>query len=268
MAPHFRAGTPENPLPAPIPTPPDPTLDPSPPPEEIDWYETYIKEGASIPEDVLGSYLTSAPVIEGGMGHTSPVYIDPDYAIGYGYTTSGTNRFRTFEIPAPLPLGDDLFEIHHLGESYPLTAGVPFDFTTLDPTGVESFVLLGIDEAETLNADTPDPFVYGVSFMTPGTVDITSFALVSVPEPSADFNGDGFVDFTDFVDFSNVFGQKVPPADAKFDLSGNGEIDFADFVQFSNAFGTGVAAVPEPANLTLLLGGGTLVLVLRRRHAF
>ena len=80
---------------------------------------------------------------------------------------------------------------------------------------------------------------------------------VTVSELAEDFDGNGTVDFGDFVQFSNAFGQDVPPADAQFDLDGNGTIGFGDFVQFSNAFGNmaGIAAVPEPAsNLLLLMG--------------
>lgn len=87
--------------------------------------------------------------------------------------------------------------------------------------------------------------------------------LSSLPE---DFDDDGDVDFSDFVAFSNVFGQDVPPADAVFDLNGNGSVDFTDFVQFSNAFGTtaGVVSVPEPAISTLLCLGLLAVVGQRR----
>ena len=52
---------------------------------------------------------------------------------------------------------------------------------------------------------------------------------------NADFDGDGDVDFADFVAFARAFGA-VPGAanwDAVFDLEENGRIDFRDFVLFA-----------------------------------
>lgn len=83
-----------------------------------------------------------------------------------------------------------------------------------------------------------------------------------------DFNGNGTVDFADFVMFSNVFGQDVPPGDPKFDLDMNGNIGFSDFVTFSVAFGNSanVASVPEPTGLTsVCLGLFTLLSMLKRK---
>ena len=53
---------------------------------------------------------------------------------------------------------------------------------------------------------------------------------------SADFNGDGIVNFADFFDFVDAFGT----TDAKYDLDGNGIVNFADFFEFVDAFGTSV----------------------------
>ena len=51
---------------------------------------------------------------------------------------------------------------------------------------------------------------------------------------TADFNGDGIVNFADFFDFVDAFGT----TDAKYDLDGNGIVNFADFFEFVDAFGT------------------------------
>ncbi len=55
---------------------------------------------------------------------------------------------------------------------------------------------------------------------------------------SADFDGNGTVDFTDFLTFVQGFGKSADQADfnANLDLDGNGTIDFADFLLFVNAF--------------------------------
>ena len=95
--------------------------------------------------------------------------------------------FQTFEIPDPLPQGDDKFFIAHNDIGYSLTAGVPFDFTTIDPLGVDSFLLLGIDETELIDSDanSDPPFVFGMTFAEPGIANFSTFPLLAaVPEPS------------------------------------------------------------------------------------
>ena len=60
--------------------------------------------------------------------------------------------------------------------------------------------------------------------------------------PSADFNEDGTVDFSDFLEFVKVFG-KAPGDegyDARMDLDkSGGDINFQDFLAFAQAFGSG-----------------------------
>lgn len=58
--------------------------------------------------------------------------------------------------------------------------------------------------------------------------------------PAADFDGDGAVGFTDFLQFAGVFGLTRGDAgyDARYDLDGNGMIGFSDFVIFATSFGT------------------------------
>ena len=53
-------------------------------------------------------------------------------------------------------------------------------------------------------------------------------------QKTADFNGDGIVNFADFFDFVDAFGT----TDAQYDLDDNGIVNFADFFEFVDAFGT------------------------------
>jgi len=53
----------------------------------------------------------------------------------------------------------------------------------------------------------------------------------------ADFDCSGRVDFGDFFQFADVFGQTVPPVEARFDLDGDGSITFGDFFIFADVFG-------------------------------
>ena len=54
-----------------------------------------------------------------------------------------------------------------------------------------------------------------------------------------DFDGDGDVDFADFLSFARAYGSKQGEAnyDAKFDLSDNNEVDFNDFLLFARNYG-------------------------------
>lgn len=61
------------------------------------------------------------------------------------------------------------------------------------------------------------------------------------PEPgtSADFDGNGKVDFSDFIAFAQNFGRSDGDEnyDAKFDLTGDDRVDFSDFIAFAQQFG-------------------------------
>ena len=62
-----------------------------------------------------------------------------------------------------------------------------------------------------------------------------------VPEPtvptagalSGDFDGNGKVDFADFILFAQAFGGTDP----LYDLDGSGAVDLTDFILFVNNFG-------------------------------
>ncbi|MDP6779864.1 MAG: FG-GAP-like repeat-containing protein [Candidatus Latescibacteria bacterium] len=61
-------------------------------------------------------------------------------------------------------------------------------------------------------------------------------------EDPADFNGDGLINFSDFVLFASAFGG----ADPAYDLDGDGVVAFGDFVRFASAFTRG-ASLGRPA---------------------
>jgi hypothetical protein len=60
--------------------------------------------------------------------------------------------------------------------------------------------------------------------------------LIFLPPPTclADWNGDGTVDFNDFLAFLNDYNAGNPRAD----LNGDGTVDFNDFLQFLNHYNT------------------------------
>ena len=59
-----------------------------------------------------------------------------------------------------------------------------------------------------------------------------------------DLNGNGVVDFPDFIAFASAFGSSEGAANfnAKADLNGNGAIDFPDFLVFAQQFGQPVSS--------------------------
>lgn len=72
--------------------------------------------------------------------------------------------------------------------------------------------------------------------ITPTDIAVT----LRLARPSPDFNGDGRVDFGDFVALGMHFGASRGNAryDAKYDLDQDGTIGFGDFLIFGQAFGT------------------------------
>ncbi len=81
---------------------------------------------------------------------------------------------------------------------------------------------------------------------------LSTFALLMYPLPlsaqnstvgdqalTPDFDGDGQVDFSDFLAFAGQFGARQGDGryDARYDLDGDGEIGFSDFLIFISNFG-------------------------------
>ena len=73
-----------------------------------------------------------------------------------------------------------------------------------------------------------------------GTILLWDIAQIIAPQTRGpDFDGDGTVGFSDFVQFASAFGlsQGDEGYDARFDLDGNGAVGFSDFLIFAGAFG-------------------------------
>lgn len=118
---------------------------------------------------------------------------------------------------------------------------------------------------------TPD----GISVLT-GTVVYEALDLVSgggcmaLNSLGGDFDGNGKVEFADFLVLSNSFGQDVSRYEDG-DIDCNGRVEFADFLVLSSNFGSSLgaeasaASVPEPS-CTLLVGMGLVGLTFTRRR--
>ena len=71
---------------------------------------------------------------------------------------------------------------------------------------------------------------------------------------TADLNGDGQVEFADFLILAGAFGDTVPPfGNGGADINGNGTVDFPDFLIMAGSFGGSVVDLQrvefmEPTN--------------------
>ena len=77
--------------------------------------------------------------------------------------------------------------------------------------------------------------IYYSTLVNNGTVDVPENLVRIAGSCLADFNMDGFVDFTDFDSFVTAFEAGDPAADFNTD----GFIDFTDFDAFVSAFEAG-----------------------------
>ena len=125
-------------------------------------------------------------------------------------------------------------------EGVNFAAGTP---VTLAPSG-----FLARAEFETVADVTGREFSIGIDMVTLAEsttsreVLTTTNSITFNAASSPDFDGDGTVGFSDFVQFASRFGEQQGDAgfDARFDLDGNGEIGFSDFLIFARNFGNEV----------------------------
>src|SRR3989344_7063644 len=75
------------------------------------------------------------------------------------------------------------------------------------------------------------------------------------PLKTADFNGDGRVDFDDFFLFADRFGSNIN----QFDLNDNGRVDYDDFFMFADGFGESVEQQPIVGPTTADLNGDGVI---------
>ena len=108
----------------------------------------------------------------------------------------------------------------------------------------------------------------------------TQFALVNAfqlsqtsvqecdPNSQGDLDGNGIVEFADFLILSGNFGNPAS-SHTEGDIDCNGTVDFADFLALSGNFGQsvgGAESVPEPGGLALFGLSGMVLGCLRRRR--
>jgi prepilin-type N-terminal cleavage/methylation domain-containing protein len=105
------------------------------------------------------------------------VFIDPDYATGYDYSSS--INFKSVLVPKPLPGGQKNFELVVGDKTFPLEAGKRFWFTEQGyPTGVPAFTIRGIDLSEQLDATNMAAFMTGITFIQEGNPRVRMVPIV------------------------------------------------------------------------------------------
>ncbi|MGC4406255.1 nidogen-like domain-containing protein [Methyloversatilis sp. MC4-4] len=115
----------------------------------------------------------------------TPVFIDPDIAIGYDYIVNSGPSITSVLLPT---FGDGLYDLWLWnGEAWVasgdvLTGGVTFTFAE----AVTRFRILGIEEGAALDPLNPTAFVTGLTFSETGPVSMSQNPIVvtvPVPEP-------------------------------------------------------------------------------------
>ncbi len=124
------------------------------------------------------------------------------------------------------------------GDPFP---GIPVLFAVTEGGGAVSTTAARADtsgRAATTLTLGPQP---GMHTVVARAIDLASAVFTATAHGSPDLNGDGAVDFEDFVLFAQKFGRESDDDgyDARFDLDGDGAIGFSDFLIFANAFGQG-----------------------------
>lgn len=123
-------------------------------------------------------------------------YIDPPLAVGYTYTVEGGPNFASVYIPAPLPNGDETFQVEFNGQVAPLRAGEEFNFTSSVPGGVSTFRITGIDTTEALDPTNATAFVTGLTFVSDSVTDY-SVTMVPIVQDPNDTDLDGVPNASD-----------------------------------------------------------------------
>lgn len=135
--------------------------------------------------------------------------------------------------------------------AFPLTlpeGSVGANFAASTPVTLAPSGFLARAEFETVADVTGREFSVGIRTVTlAGSItsrDVlrTTNSIMFNAAASPDFDGDGTVGFSDFVQFASRFGEQQGNAgfDSRFDLNGDGEIGFSDFLIFARNFGNEV----------------------------
>ncbi len=157
-------------------------------------------------------------------------FFDPPIATGYDYWVNDISpNIESVLIPAPLPQGDDTFEVVFGSHVEVLSAMTPFFFTDFVPEGVREFTIRGIDEAEMLSPTDGAAFVTGLTF-----VEVTAEGSILFMDPIVEGE-----------EVDNIPPVVTPPADIIVQATGTlTAVDIGTATAIDNV---GVVSGPSPS---------------------
>ena len=117
--------------------------------------------------------------------------------------------------------------------------GIPVLFTVTEGSGAVSTTAVRADTSGNAATTLTLGREAGMNTVVARAADLEPAVFTARAHGSPDVNGDGQVDFSDFVVFAQKFGQRQGDEgyDARCDLDGDETIGFADFLIFAGAFG-------------------------------
>jgi hypothetical protein len=177
-----------------------------------------------------------------GSGSESTQVLEPALTLrtsllDFGTIKTGETTTKTFGI---VNTGTDTLRVDNV-------SGASAPFQTVLVTVIPVFVIAPGDSAAVLVSFVPAAAgnFTGVLTLSGNVPDVmlalagSAISATSDTGKVGDFNGDGNVAFSDFIQFAGAYGTKPGSAryDAKFDLDGNGDIGFQDFIIFARNYG-------------------------------
>lgn len=165
-------------------------------------------------------------------GKLPPSISIPTASVDYGTVEVGRSHTRTIEIRndglGPLEVSDlvcDLAGVSFSERTFTVAAGETKVVTVTVQPSSEGVIAGAIDVV----SDDPDRGTLSVNFSATGQV---------IPaNPRTDFDGNGTIDFADFLGFAAAFGT----TDVGYDVDQSGIVDFTDFLTFVENYGRSVA---------------------------
>ena len=211
-------------------------------PDNFNFDFTANELGQMVAVDDITSWQEFWITIEAGNIATNPDFPDD---------LDGTHKVTVYSGTAGDPL---------VAEEFFVTAAQGSDYVDDEE---ESYIAFG-------GGATPQAGAFDLDFLSwaPG-VHVPTLADVGGdcnPNTGGDLDGNGKVEFADFLVLSGNFGSEVD-SHAQGDIDCNGKVEFADFLALSGNFGNDVAgaeSVPEPSSSLLLVFGAIAALACRK----
>jgi len=197
---------------------------------------------------------TTGSTVAGGIGAINPVSTDSGDTDPVLLTGDGTiDGIYGQDLSTPGSVVGGVGASRTLIFSGTFTAGVAPAFGD-DDNGLTS-------DATFLDIAAPGPFgnVVDADAVVLSVIDVTPGS----PIPG-DANNDGQVDFFDLGSVQSNFGNTAPPTPLPGDANSDGQVDFFDLGSVQSNFGNvapgaGVASIPEPGTMALLISGMALM---------